>query len=306
MKIVFFGSDSFGIPALEKLKGISQLLIITEHDRPKGRGRKFSPLPPKTYALNNDLRFLETENCNDNYLVEQIREFKPDFFVVASFGQLLKKTLLAIPKYFPLNIHPSLLPLYRGAAPIRRAIMEGETKTGVSIIKMDKKLDSGGIILQDTVPIDDTTIYTELSKTLAELGAVLLVRSINSIVRNTYSIAKQDDSLATYAKKIKNSDSLLNLKYDSGTVLRQINAFSEKPGVTFKIKGRQFKIIHAIRSEHKLQNGKLEVLDKHLFLGTSTNAIEILKIQPAGKSIMAPREFLNGYTKFTNTLLDGE
>ncbi|NIA23382.1 MAG: methionyl-tRNA formyltransferase [Proteobacteria bacterium] len=294
MNIVFFGSDSFSIPALERLKDISNLLIITEHDRPAGRGRKTYPLPPKTYALKNNLKFIETEDCNEKFVIKKIENFKPDFIAVASFGQILKETLLALPKYIPLNIHPSLLPKYRGAAPIRRAIMGGENETGVSIIKMEKKLDAGGIILQERVQIDDSTIYTELFETLSVFGADLLLEAIDLIRNGSYSTKKQDKSKSTYANKIMRIDYTLNANRDSKSVLRQINAFSEKPGTIFKMGGKQLKIIRASYSDFNLPPNTIRVIKKHLYLGTKTIALEILKIQPAGKSAMDAVAFLNG------------
>jgi len=269
MNIVFFGSDSFGIPALERLNSISNLLIITEHDKPAGRGRKIFPLPPKIYALKNNVNFLETNNCNEDTIIEKINNFKPDFFVVASFGQLLKEVILSLPKYLPLNIHPSLLPKYRGAAPIRRAIMNGENETGISIIKMEKKLDAGGIILQKKVQIDDDTIYTDLFKTLSISGAELLLKAIYSIIKDNYKMKIQDDSCATYAEKITRAD-------------------------------------YTLHSNVSLPKNTIGAIKKHLYLGTKTNSLEILKIQPSGKSVMDSKAFLNGYSIDHNIKLEEE
>ncbi|MCD6246337.1 methionyl-tRNA formyltransferase [candidate division WOR-3 bacterium] len=306
MNIVFFGSDSFGIPALERLNSISNLLIITEHDKPAGRGRKIFPLPPKIYALKNNINFLETNNCNEDTIIEKINNFKPDFFVVASFGQLLKEVILSLPKYLPLNIHPSLLPKYRGAAPIRRAIMNGENETGISIIKMDKKLDAGSIILQKRIRIDDDTIYTDLFKTLSISGAELLLKAIYSIIKDNYKMKIQDDSCATYAEKITRTDYTLNANRDSKSVLRQINAFSERPGTRFKLGGQYFKIIRATYSNVSLPRNTIGAIKKHLYLGTKTNSLEILKIQPSGKSVMDSKAFLNGYRIDHNIKLEEE
>lgn len=305
MNIVFFGSDSFGIPALEKLIKRDNLLIVTEHDKPMGRGRKLTPLPIKSFALENNLPFIETENCNDSNIIKRLKEFKADFIVVASFGQILNEDLLRLPRYMPLNIHPSILPKYRGAAPIRRAIMNCESKTGVTIIKIAKKLDAGEILDQVRIPLTDDDVYTDLFRKLSQLGAELLIKSIDLVKSGQFSLKKQNDADATYATKIKNNDYILKVNRSAQCVLRQINAFSTKPGAIVRINKKPFKIINAALSPNiNVNAGALYAINKHLYLGTNSSALEIIKIQPAGKSVMSGKDFINGYRLKTELKLD--
>ncbi|MCK4545543.1 methionyl-tRNA formyltransferase [candidate division WOR-3 bacterium] len=296
MNIVFFGSDNFGIPTLDKLKDISNLLIITEPDKHMGRGRSLKPLPTKSYAIKNNLKHIETENCNNREILDKIRSFNPDFIVVVSFGQMLNQELLDLPKYMTLNTHPSLLPGYRGAAPIQRAILNGETEIGVSIIKIAMKLDSGDIVSQRKIPLSDNDIYTEIYEKLAELGASLLIESINMIVQGNYTIQSQNNNLSSYASKIKKVDYILKLNKGAYQVQRQINAFSKKPGARIYYRGQIIKIITSeIATKKRLNAYTLSAIDKKLYLGTNDYAIEIFEIQPQGKGVIKGIDFINGY-----------
>lgn len=296
MNIVFFGSDNFGIPTLDKLKDISNLLIITEPDKHMGRGRSLKSLPTKSYAIKNNLKHIETENCNNREILDKIRSFNPDFIVVVSFGQMLNQELLDLPKYMTLNTHPSLLPGYRGAAPIQRAILNGETEIGVSIIKIAIKLDSGDIVSQRKIPLSDNDIYTEIYEKLAELGASLLIESINMIVQGNYTIQSQNNNLSSYASKIKKVDYILKLNKGAYQVQRQINAFSKKPGARIYYRGQIIKIITSeIATKKRLNAYTLSAIDKKLYLGTNDYAIEIFEIQPQGKGVIKGIDFINGY-----------
>lgn len=296
MNIVFFGSDNFGIPTLDKLKDISNLLIITEPDKHMGRGRSLKPLPTKSYAIKNNLKHIETENCNNREILYKIRSFNPDFIVVVSFGQMLNQELLDLPKYMTLNTHPSLLPAYRGAAPIQRAILNGETEIGVSIIKIAMKLDSGDIVSQRKIPLSDNDIYTEIYKKLAELGASLLIESINIVVKGNYTMQSQNNNLSSYASKIKKVDYILKLNKSAYQVQRQINAFSKKPGARIYYRGQIIKIITSeIATKKRLNAYTLSAIDKKLYLGTNDYAIEIFEIQPQGKGVIKGIDFINGY-----------
>ncbi len=296
MNIVFFGSDNFGIPTLYKLKDMSNLLVITEPDKHMGRGRSLKPLPIKLFALKNNLKHIETENCNDKGILKRIESFNPDFIVVVSFGQMLNQELLDLPKYMTLNTHPSLLPRYRGAAPIQRAILNGESEIGVTIIKIAMELDSGDIISQRKILLSDNDIYTETYEKLAKLGASLLIESINVIVRDDYTLQPQNSNLSNYAKKIKKDDYILNLDKSAYQVQRQINAFSKKPGARIYYKGQIIKIISSkIATERRFDTYSLSAIDKKLYLGTNDYAIEVFEIQPQGKRVIKGIDFINGY-----------
>lgn len=209
---------------------------------------------------------------------------------------MLNQELLDLPKYMTLNTHPSLLPAYRGAAPIQRAILNGETEIGVSIIKIAMKLDSGDIVSQRKIPLSDNDIYTEIHEKLAKLGAYLLIESINIIVKGNYTIQSQNNNLSSYARKIKKEDYVLKLNKSACQVQRQINAFSKKPGARIYYKGQIIKIITSkITTEKKLNAYTLSAIDKKLYLGTDDYAIEIFEIQPQGKGIIKGVDFINGY-----------
>jgi len=204
MRIVFMGTPEIAVPTLDKLvkEGVDIPLVICQPDKPKGRGNKLQPPPVKEYAIQNNLEVLQPEKIKNNpEAIERIRSANPDFLVVVAYGKILPKELLEIPKYAPINVHFSLLPKYRGAAPVNWAIINGEIETGVTTMKMDEGLDTGDILLMKSIPIeqDDTTVT--LSEKLSILGADLLIETLKNYLKITPT--KQNHSAHTYAPIIK-------------------------------------------------------------------------------------------------------
>ncbi|MCA1928191.1 MAG: methionyl-tRNA formyltransferase, partial [Calditerrivibrio sp.] len=213
MKIVFMGTPEIAVPTLDKLlkNGMSVSLVVCQPDKPKGRGNKLQPPPVKEYAIANNLEVFQPEKIKNNTdAIEKIKSHSPDFIVVAAYGKILPKELLEIPKYAPVNVHFSLLPKYRGAAPVNWAIINGESETGVTTMKMDEGLDTGDILLVRKEPIspEDTTVT--LSERLAEIGGDLLVETLKNYSNITPK--PQDHSNFTYAPIIKKEDGKIDFK----------------------------------------------------------------------------------------------
>ena len=211
-RMVFMGTPEFALPSLAALvkNGYELICVVTQPDRPRGRGRKLLPPPVKELALKYGIRVLQPEDASDDFFLSFIKDQRPDLFVVVAYGQILKKELLSIPSLGAINLHPSLLPKYRGAAPIQWAIMNDDPVTGVSIIRMNERMDAGPILLQKEVPILPDETAGSLHDRLAEIGADVLLKAIDAIFKGSIKEIPQDDSKATYAPKIDRSLSMID------------------------------------------------------------------------------------------------
>ena len=205
MKIVFMGTPDFAVPSLNALliskKDVAA--VITQPDKPSGRGKKLTPPPVKTVVLNSGIRVLQPERIKDEAFVNTIKEINPDIIVVAAYGKILPKDIIRLPKYGCINVHASLLPKYRGAAPINWAIINSEKETGITIMQMDEGLDTGGILLQKGIEITKEDTAGTLTEKLSGLGAGLLIEALNAIEKGEIKAAEQDNSKASYAPMLK-------------------------------------------------------------------------------------------------------
>jgi methionyl-tRNA formyltransferase len=247
LRVVFFGTAEFAVPSLESLlaAGHETLAVVTQPDKPQGRGMHLAASPVKKSAERHGLPIVQPRRVRAGSFIETMRALGPDVLALAAFGQIVPQALLDLPPLGPINVHGSLLPKYRGAAPIQRALMAGETETGVTTMWMDATLDTGDRLLEASLPIapDDTT--GTLTPKLAELGARLLVETLDGLAAGTLPRRPQDDSQATYAPTITPEDGLIRWEEPGAAICHRIRGVSPKPGAFAAIKGRRVKIWRA-------------------------------------------------------------
>ncbi len=297
IKIIFMGTPKFALPSLEGLLENYKLEhVVTQPDRPRGRGKKVVPSPVKEFAITKGLNCFQPEKVKDSNFLEQLAAIKPDLIVTAAYGQILSKELLAIPSLGSLNVHPSLLPLYRGAAPIQRTIMAGDKETGVTIYYMDEGMDSGEIILQEKTVIKEGETAGELHDRLSYLGVEILLKAIELITDNRASSYPQDHNKATYAAPITREEEEIDWLLDGKTVTNKINGLSPNPGAFTYFRGKRLKIFKANFTFDEGKKGTvIEVLDDGFVVGTNEGSVFIGEVQPAGKKIMTASAFIRGY-----------
>jgi len=289
--IYYFSSGEFGsLVFLEISKLIEIKKVITIPNRPKGRGQKFQEPLIKSIALKKNVEVIQTENPEDLEFNE-----RPDFIVVCDYGKILKEKMLKLPKIAPLNIHPSLLPKYRGAAPIERAMMEGD-EIGISIILMNEKVDEGKIIRQEKVDYSIEMTKGDLYPILAKLSAKLLKLSIEDFMNNNVNLMDQIGK-PTYAKKIKKEELFLDFNENYLKIVRKINALSPKPTARTVIKNLYLKFYRAIPCEMNLKPYEIYINKEEFIIGALDGSVKILEVQPENSKIMKAKDFINGYAK---------
>ncbi len=299
-KIVFFGTPSFALPALKSLlEGPDPVIaVVTQPDRPKGRGRKVGPPPVKALALQAGVRVLQPERVKEAFFLETIRTLEPDLFVVVAYGQLLPKSLLIIPRHGAINVHASLLPKYRGAAPIPWAILRGEEVTGVTTMMMDEGLDTGDILLQAPISIGQTDTSETLHDRLAVLGAQLLRETVDGVKTGAILPKPQDHSQATYSPLIRKEEGWIDWKKGAIEIDRQVRAFSPWPGAYTRWQDKVLKIDkgsvrgNVSRGE---PGGVLWVGSDFIEVATGKGCFLILDVQLEGGKRMGIRQFLSGH-----------
>ena len=298
MKIVFMGTPDIAVGTLESLYNLNYdiQLVITREDKPKGRGKELSITPVKEFALSKGLKIYQPNKLRGNdEAISILKDLAPDFFVVVAYGRILPKEILDIPKIAPVNLHFSLLPKYRGAAPVNWAIFNGEIETGVSTMLMDEGMDTGDILLQEKILVGNKTSH-DISNELAIIGAELTVKTLDDF-NNLVSI-KQDDSNTTLAPIIKKEDGIINWNRNAVDIERQIRAFYGWPSAYSSLNDKMIKISKAVVVTDILSNGRVgEVIniDKNSFtVGTNDYGLKILNLQPEGKKSMDALSFLSG------------
>jgi len=300
MRIVFAGTPAFSVPCLQALvnaKGIDVAGVVSQPDRRSGRGMRLTPSPVKQAALDAGLDVITPERLRDNPESLAWLESKcADALVVVAFGMLLPKSWLESPAIAPVNVHASLLPRWRGAAPIERMLLAGDEETGVSIMHMEEGLDTGSVYVARRIPVGGTTTGRELWNMLASIGAELLVETLPGIAGGTLKPVPQDESKATYAKKLTPDDRLIDWKLPAHAIDRQVRCFSPVPGARTRLNGKWIKIVRGT----PLQNGMIRIpgalahtdcLDVACGQGSVYRALEV---QPEGKKVMAAEAFLRG------------
>jgi methionyl-tRNA formyltransferase len=309
IKIVFLGTPDFSAQVLDYLlakEDIEVRAVISNPDRPKGRKQRLHPTPVKALLEEKSLNIpiLQPLKPKGEEFYSVLRDFEADIFVVVAFGAILTSKLIAIPKIACINLHTSLLPKYRGAAPIQKAILEGETESGVSIMHVVKELDAGDIISQDVIPITVETNFTELERSMLELGKEKIYQAIKDLSLGKASKEEQNHTLMTYAHKIHSEDLKIDLNGEAEKIDCQIRAFSEKPGafLDFLLKGKKkrVKILKAQLHSNNFNSEPGHILssDKQsLIVQCKKGSLELLELQLEGKKVQKTSEFLLGYPK---------
>ena len=308
-KIIFVGTPEFGAIILEELSKtkFKPCLVITSLDKPVGRKQILSPSPVKQIALKYNIPIKQPKKIEETK--EEIKEIKPDLMIVAAYKQIIPKEILEIPKYKSFNIHPSLLPKYRGASPIQYTILNGEEKTGVTIYLMDEKIDHGPILSQKEFEIKDKKItYQKLSKELAKLGAELLLENIPKILSKKIKLTPQNEKEATYTKILKKEDGHIKWSKKAEEIERQIRAFEVWPQSYSFWNDKVLKILKSsvkiLPVEIDYPYGKIVASpEKEILVATKENYFKIEIIQLEGKKKMTAKEFLNGYPKIIGEVL---
>ena len=299
VKILFFGTSKF---AVEPLKALIDSLsfdivgVVSTPDAMGKRGKKIIQPPVKEQALKHSIDVFQFEKLKDSNTIETLKKIEADIYVVVSYGKFIPNEILRLPKYGAINIHPSLLPKYRGPSPINYALLNGDKFTGVSIISVTNKMDAGDIYMQWIEKILPEDNYKTLHDRLSRIGAKMIL----CLLENFQKIkpVPQDESLATYTKIIQKEDGLINFKNETAKqIINKIKAFYEWPSAYFFYRGKQFKILDAelIKLKEKKPGVVTKVTKKELVIGFKENAISIRKIQPQSKKIMDIQAFLAGY-----------
>ena len=294
LKIVFMGTPKFSLPALEALikNKFTILNVYTQPPKKSKRGQHINPSPVEVFCLKNKINFSNPINLNNEKEFIKFKKLSPDIVVVVAYGQIIKKNFLNITKFGFINIHASLLPKWRGAAPIQRAIMNEDKEIGVSIMKIEEKLDTGPILATSKFDLDKNLTHGEIEKKLSFLGADLLVESLKNIKNEDLKLINQDNLNATYAKKIDKKETKINWHLDSNKVLAHIHALSPNPGAWFEYEKERFKIL---KVQATSKNGKPgSVIDENLIVACGSNSIQILELQRQGKNKQSIKEFLLG------------
>ncbi len=305
------GTPEFALPTLKALihHGHEILAVVTQPDRPKGRGRKMVASPVKELAFDHTLEVLQPQRASDEYFCELIKGKEPDLIIVVAFGQIFKKDFLSIPRWGVINIHASLLPKYRGAAPIQWAILNNESQTGLTVMHMDERMDTGPILFQEEVPIIQDETAGQLHDRLALKAGDLIIKALNQMAGNPIKESPQDHSMATYAPKIEKSTFLIDWKQHANRISALIRALDPRPGAYTTIQGKEVKLFSSrVVDEDCLDVVPGKVLrdgEGCLCVETGKGVIEIREVQYSGKKRLTAPDFLRGFSLSEGTILGG-
>lgn len=300
MKVIYMGTPDFAVAPLEAIiqAGHEVTAVVTQPDKQKGRGKEVQMTPVKECALRHGIPVLQPVKIKEPEAVAQLKEYPADIFVVAAFGQLLTEEILNMPKFGCVNIHASLLPAYRGAAPIQWVIINGEEKTGVTIQQMAKGLDTGDMLLKKEVMIDAKETGESLHDKLMEAGAQLIVEALPMIEKGEIIPEKQDDALSCYATKLTKSMGYIDFNKDARAIERLIRGLNSWPSAYTTWQGKTLKIWEAdvVEKEKEASPGEIFAVDKESFtVAAGEGALRITSVQLEGKKKVAVKDFLLGY-----------
>ena len=299
MKIIFAGTPDFAVPALQMLINSEHEVcaVYTQPDRPAGRGRKLLPGPVKTLALSADIPVFQPETLKTEEDLKQLASFEADLMVVVAYGLILPQTVLDTPKQGCINIHGSLLPRWRGAAPIHRALIAGDKKTGITIMQVVKRLDAGDMLHKEECVITDENTSSDLHDKLADLGAIGLKKVLAQIDAGTLVAEKQDESQVTYAEKLEKSESLLDWTLSAVELDRKIRGLNSWPVAQTLYQGKVLRVWKATvaEDEKKLPPGTVIQQSKRMSVATGEGVLDLLEVQLPGKKRMDILAFLNAH-----------
>ena len=290
LKVIFMGTPEFAVPSLAALAHKTEIIcVVTQPDRPKGRGHKLLPPPVKIFAQENNLPVLQPVKVKAPEVVAQLAALQPDLIVVVAFGQILSQKILDIPRLGCINVHASLLPRYRGAAPIEWAIINGETVTGITTMQMNAGLDTGDILLKSEVRIGEEMILPELRERLMTVGADLLLKTLYKLQAGELVPIKQDDSLSNYAPMLKKETGLIDWKKSAREIHNLIR------GLYGGARAGRFKIWRSRVAENiPLEPGEIKIIGSRFYVGTGDGVLEILEIQAPNSKKLPTADFLRG------------
>lgn len=300
MRIVFMGTPDIAAVCLSKLidSGRELVGVITGEDKARGRGNVMTPTPVKSLAEKNSIPVYTPKTLRDEAFMEILRELSPDIIVVVAYGKILPAEVLFYPKHGSLNVHVSLLPKYRGAAPMQRAIMDGEKETGVTIMYMDEGLDTGDIILQESFPIDKNDNFETIHDKSAEIGGNLMLKALAEIENGTATRTKQNEALASYAKKIEKSEAKIDLTKSAEVLDPIIRGLTPIPGAYLMQNGKMLKISSAEAVTGKGSLGEVIATDDKgegsFTVACGEGALKISRVKPEGKGVMTAGDFIRG------------
>ena len=298
MRIVFMGTPEFAVPSLKELirEGCRIVGVYTQPDRPRGRGNKLTPSPVKAAALEAGIPVFQPEKIRRDS-VDQLRALKPDLCVTAAFGQILSQEILDIAPEGNVNVHASLLPKHRGAAPIARAIMNGEKETGVTTMFMDAGIDTGDILLQQKTEIGESETCGELTERLSAIGAGLLGRTLRAMIQGTLRSFRQNESEMSYDSMLDKSLAIMDFTAQANLVRGRINGLNPWPCVTVPIDGGRMKLLRAVCCDGEGEPGTVITSDPKsgLIIACGTGAVRILEVQAPGGKQMKTEDYLRGH-----------
>jgi methionyl-tRNA formyltransferase len=298
MRVVFFGSATIGFPLLEALLASSQdevVMVVTQPDRPAGRKQQLTPCPVKSFAQERGLPELSPEKVKD--CLPELIALNADLFVVVAYGQYIPQSVLALPKHGAINLHPSLLPKYRGSSPIQWALANGDTVTGVTILYVSEKMDAGDIILQRNVPIGVNDTSATLEPILAAAGAELLMEAVEQIRNGNVFRHPQDDAYASEVRKLTKEDGRLDWTLSAETLRNRIRGFTPWPGCFCELSdGSRLKILKAVVEARIGVPGEILGVDgAGPLVAAGEGALRLIEVQPSGKCVMDGASYLRGY-----------
>lgn len=299
MRVAFWGTPDFAAPSLRALigEGFEVCAVVTQPDKPQGREREIQHSPIKRIALEENIPLFQPATARDDEMWEMFHLIQPDISVVVAYGHILPRKIIDLPKHGTINIHASLLPKLRGAAPIQAAIREGLSETGITIMRMVEELDAGPIILQSTTPISEDETYGELRDRLCELGALTLIEALALISIGEAHETPQDDGASTYASKITRDTVRVNWRESARNVANCIRAYDPEPGSFTTLNGKDVKLFGArtCTTEQQHEPGYVLRADQHFVVQAGDGgAVEIEQVHPAGKKRMLAREWISG------------
>lgn len=298
LRLVFAGTPDFAAIHLNSLldSAHSPLAVYTQPDRPSGRGRRLSPSPVKAQALEAGLPIFQPQRLDSTEARQQLQALAPDLLVVVAYGLILPKAILELPRLGCINVHASLLPRWRGAAPIQRALLAGDAETGISLMQMDEGLDTGDILLQHSLPIDPRDSSASLHQRLAELGALSLIEGLDRLVANGLRPCPQTETQASYAAKLRKEEGNLNWDLPAETLERQIRAFNPWPVAWSELQGQRIRIWEARPSTSLLSGAAGTILaadSTGIEVATGAGSLIVTRLQLPGGKQLSPAALLN-------------
>ena len=307
MKIVFMGTPHLSIPVLERIvdDGHEILAVYTQPDRTSGRGRRKAISPLKEYSVSKNYLVLQPENFRSNSSeINTLKKFDADIAVVAAYGILLPPEVLSAFRHGCINLHPSLLPKYRGASPVSSTILAGDKYTGVTIIQLDSGMDSGPILSQEKIKLRGDEFCDKLTMDLFMLGSKLVSKTISEFATGNIEIVQQDHDKATFTEKLSRNDGLIDWTKGFNRIWKEIRAYNPWPGSHTKFKGKNLKIIEAkISTENKSPSGYVSIHRNEVYVGTSDGSLNVKKLQVEGGNIVLASDFARGHKDFENSVL---